>query len=96
LDGEEAVRLAKSGNHDLILLDILLPKVDGYEVLRQLKAAPETKNVPVIVLSNLGSENDIKKSKELGAKNHFVKVTMDPRKIVSYVKSYLEGPKKNS
>lgn len=93
VDGDEALKKLKESKFDFVLLDILLPKIDGFEVLRQMKATPETKNVPVVVLSNLGSDDDVKKSKTLGADNHFIKVTMDPRKIVAYVKTYLGNPK---
>lgn len=94
LNGEEALERAKSETFNLILLDLLLPKVDGFDVLKRLKEDPKTKMIPVIVLSNLGTPEDMEKTKALGAKNHFVKVTMDPRKLVAYVKALLEGPKK--
>ena len=57
----------------IILLDLLLPKIDGFEILRVVKADPALKNIPVIVLSNLGDETDIKKAKDLGAQDYFVK-----------------------
>ena len=91
-DGEEAIVKAEATPYDLMLLDILLPKADGFEVLKKMKSSEKTKHVPVFVLSNLGSDEDMRRSKELGAVHHFVKVTMDPRKIVAFAKAYLDGP----
>ncbi len=95
LDGEEALEKIRANKYDLVLLDILLPKLDGFEVLKRMKQIEDTKHIPVVVLSNLGSDADVSKSKELGAQNHFIKVTMDPRKIVAYVRAFLEGPQRS-
>jgi DNA-binding response OmpR family regulator len=73
LDGEAGLRLAFSEKPDLILLDIILPKMDGFQVLEKLKKEEETKNIPVIVLTNLGSAEDIERSLSLGATTYLVK-----------------------
>ena len=73
LDGEEALQKVKN-NPDVIVLDIMLPKMSGTEVLEKIKANAETKNIPVIVLTNLNvTENDVKKTKKLGAKEIMMK-----------------------
>ena len=66
LDGEVGLRLAKTQKPDLVLLDLILPRVHGFEVLKELKEAQETKDIPVIVLTNLEGIGDIDKALELG------------------------------
>ena len=73
VDGETAVKVAQRIIPDIILLDLIMPKMDGFEVLRVLKSDPKTKKIPIIVLSNLGSSTDIDKAKSLGAMDYFVK-----------------------
>lgn len=72
-DGETAVKMAQRLKPDVILLDILLPKMDGFGVLKNLKSNPDLKNIPVIVLSNLDDSGDIDRAKSLGARDYFVK-----------------------
>ncbi len=88
-DGEKALTHIQNDHFDLVLLDLLLPKVDGFEVLRQLRTAPATKNLPVIILSNLGSDEDKQKTDALGATHFYVKALMDPKKLVVEVKTLL-------
>lgn len=73
LNGEEGVRIAKEEKPDLIVLDLILPKKSGLEVLKELKESPEVKEIPVLVLTNLESMEDIERSIELGAKMYLVK-----------------------
>ncbi|MDP3661649.1 MAG: response regulator [bacterium] len=89
IDGEEALALAASEHPDVILLDILLPGVDGYEVLKRLKANPQTKSIPVILLSNLGQSDDVEKGKTLGAARFLIKATVTLDEIVAEIKSVL-------
>ena len=84
-DGEEGVQHIQRDRFDLILLDLLLPKVDGFEILKMIKNDPATKGLPVIIVSNLFSDEDQRKVTEFGAKHYFVKAFTDPRTIVSYV-----------
>ena len=72
-DGEEALKLLKSDHFDLLILDIIMPKKDGFELLLQRSGDPELSKVPVIILSNLGQENDIKRAVQLGATDYLVK-----------------------
>ena len=89
-DGEEALKLAGSGHPDLILLDILLPRIDGFEVLKRLKADAATDSVPVIILSNLGQKEDITRALELGAEEFMVKAQFTPVQIIAKIKAVLK------
>lgn len=73
LDGEAGLKLAKETNPDLILLDLILPKIHGLKILEQLKSMAETKDIPVIVLTNIEGSAEIERAIELGAKTYLVK-----------------------
>lgn len=73
LDGEEGWKFVREEMPDLVLLDIILPKMDGFDVLRNIKSAMETSKIPVIILTNLGDLNNIQKALELGANTYLVK-----------------------
>lgn len=92
-DGREALRLADEKT-DLILLDILIPEINGFEVLRQLKKNPDTRDIPVIVLTNLGNEQSDKDKQlalSLGAVDYLVKTYHTPDDLVEIVKNRLTG-----
>jgi DNA-binding response OmpR family regulator len=72
-DGEEGIRIAKSENPNIILLDMALPKKGGIEVLEDLKSDEVSKNIPVIILSNFSEDENIKKATSLGATDYFIK-----------------------
>jgi CheY-like chemotaxis protein len=84
-DGEEGLTRIQKERFDIILLDLLLPKRDGFEILQAVKAEPATKDIPIVIVSNLFSDEDQKKVTALGVKHYFVKAFTDPRTIVSYV-----------
>lgn len=86
-DGELALLLARSFEPGMILLDLILPKKDGFTVLRELKADAELAPIPVIVLSNLGEDENIKKAFALGAKDYFVKSQHPINEIVEKIES---------
>lgn len=88
--GDDALKIAKEEKPDIILLDILLPGMDGFEVLKQLKEGSETKDIPVIILSNLGQESDIEKGKELGAELFLTKATFTLDEILEKMESVLK------
>lgn len=92
IDGEEGLRLAREKKPELILLDLILPGMDGFEVLRQLKADSGASGVPVIILSNLGQQSDIDKGLSLGAKDYLIKAHFTPSEIVEKVKKALAVP----
>ena len=87
-DGQEAVDAITKDNHDLLLLDLLMPKKDGFEVLQEVRSNPEHKGLHIIVLSNLGGDEDIKKALELGANDYFVKTQHPMSEIVEKAKKY--------
>ena len=89
-NGKEALEIAKMEKPDVILLDILLPGIGGFEILKELKDSSETKDIPVIILSNLSQKSDIEKGKELGAVSFLVKATVDLDEIVNEVKKVLK------
>ena len=89
IDGEDAMRKLQETKPQLILLDLVLPGMDGFEVLRRLHESPETKDIPVLILSNLGSQEDIDRGLELGAGSYMVKAHVTPDEIVAKVKSML-------
>lgn len=91
VEGEEALRLALSEQPDIILLDILLPGIDGFEILTRLKSDPKTKAIPVILLSNLGQKSDMEKGRDLGANRFLIKATVTLDEIVSEIKSVIFG-----
>lgn len=88
-DGEVALSLARSFNPDAIVLDLLLPKKDGLEVLEMLKADDELKTIPVVVVSNLGEDSDIKRALSLGAADYYVKSEHPINEIVEKIKNVL-------
>ena len=79
--------MAKKFQPKIILLDLMLPGIDGFEVLKQLKESEETKNIPVIVISNLDQVSDVKSAKVLGAEEYFIKANTQLQKIIDYTKS---------
>jgi len=90
LDGEIGLRLAKSEKPDLILLDIILPKLHGFEVLKKLKKDKETEDIPVIVLTNLEKVEDVEKAIELGAKNYLVKTQYNLEEVISKIRKIIK------
>ena len=90
-DGEAAVEFFKKNNlPDLAILDLMLPKKSGFEVLKEMRANAQWKNVPVIVLSNIGAQEDILKIKELGVAEYLVKADIGIDNVVEKVKKYLQ------
>lgn len=90
LDGESGLRSAKEERPDLILLDLILPRMDGFKVLKGLKASEETKDIPVIILTNLEETEDIQKALELGATTYLVKSSYTLEEVVNKIEKALE------
>jgi len=88
-DGVAALKIAKTFLPEMVLLDLLLPKKDGMSVLADLKADPALKNIPVIVLSNLSDDENIKKALSLGAVDYFVKSQHPVYEIIEKVQAYI-------
>lgn len=89
VDGAEALEKLKTLTPDIILLDIILPKMDGFAVLEKIKEDVRIKDIPVIVLSNLGQDADIKRALGMGAVDYFVKTQHSLAEIVALIKTYL-------
>ncbi|HBI34272.1 MAG TPA: response regulator [Candidatus Moranbacteria bacterium] len=88
-DGEIGAKLALTGKPDLILLDIVLPKKDGYAVLAEVRADENSKNIPIVLLTNLGSISDVEKALELGATTYLVKADYKLEEVTAKVKELL-------
>ena len=88
-DGELGVEKAIANKPDLILLDIVLPKKDGYTVLVEVRANENTKHVPIVLLTNLGSISDVEKALELGATTYLVKADYKLEEVTAKVKEIL-------
>ena len=85
-DGESGLRLANEEKPDLILLDIILPKKNGFEVLKELKANKETAEIPVVVMTNLEGTEDVEKILEFGATTYLVKANYSLMEVVEKIK----------
>ncbi|MFA6474903.1 MAG: response regulator [Patescibacteria group bacterium] len=88
-NGADGMQLATSEHPDVILLDVIMPKMDGFVALKKLKKDPTTAKIPVILLTNLGQEEDVRKGRELGAVDYFIKANHTPQEVVDKVKSLL-------
>jgi DNA-binding response OmpR family regulator len=89
-DGVRGIEEAKKTSPNLILLDIILPNIDGFEVLKILRDEVSTKLIPIILLSNLGQKEDIDKGLALGANDYLIKAHFSPQEIVDKVREVLE------
>lgn len=85
LDGEEGLRLAQRNIPELILLDLILPKKDGFEVLRELKSDSRTSSIPVIVLTNLEGNQEIQKALEHGAASYLIKTNYSLSEVIEKI-----------
>jgi len=90
-DGSEALNILKNQKPNLILLDLIMPKMSGFELLQTMSADPELNQVPVVIASNLGQESDIEKAKTLGAVDYYVKVRTSIDELAQMVKNIVFG-----
>lgn len=90
-DGEEALAKLRESRPDLVLLDIILPKISGFELLETLQADPQFEKAPVIIISNLGQESDVARGTALGAIQYFVKAKVSIEELVEHVKTFLHS-----
>ena len=89
VDGEEGIKKVKEEKPDLVLLDLILPGIDGFEVLAQMKEDRNVTKIPAIILSNLGQKEDIEKGLKLGAVDYLVKAHFTPGEIIEKIKKIL-------
>ncbi len=89
VDGEEGLKKVKEEKPDLVLLDLILPGIDGFEVLARMREEQQVAKIPVIILSNLGQKEDIEKGLSLGAVDYLVKAHFTPGEIIGKIKRVL-------
>lgn len=90
-DGEEALAMLKEKHPDLIVLDLIMPKVSGFEVLEAISIDPNLQGIPVFIVSNLAQDTDVQRARQFGAKEYFVKVRISIDELVGKVREYLGG-----
>ena len=93
-DGEKALAVLKEEKPDIVLLDIMMPKVNGIEVLKNIRENPETKDLLVVILTNLGNESTAEEIYKYGATDYIVKADMTPREVANRVKELIKMYKK--
>jgi len=90
-EGISGIRKLKEEKPDLIILDLVLPGIDGFEILKRAKQNPETKKIPIIILSNLGQEQEVEKGLSLGASDFLIKAHFTPKMVIEKIKKYLSS-----
>lgn len=90
IDGEEGIKKIRDEKPDLILLDLILPGIDGFEVLSLMKKDSSLSSIPVIILSNLGQKEDVEKGLKLGAVDYLIKAHFTPGEIIEKIKVVLK------
>ncbi len=90
-DGQEGLDLARSEKPTVILLDVMMPKMNGFQVLEKLKSDPDTKSTPVIMLTNLAGEQDAETALAKGAVKYIVKSEYEPKQVADMVKEIIAG-----
>ena len=89
-NGADGVKLAETEHPDVILLDVIMPKMDGFVALKKIRKGDTTAKIPVILLTNLGQEEDVRKGRELGANDYFIKANHTPQEVVDKVRALLK------
>lgn len=89
-NGIEGLNLAKTINPDVVLLDVILPEMDGFSILTELKKDITAKKIPVILLTNLGQQGDIEKGKSLGATDYLTKSNTTPSEVIERIKNIID------
>jgi len=90
IDGEKGIKAVEEEQPDLVLLDLILPGIDGFEVLAKMKEDPKMAQFPVIILSNLGQKDDIERGLKMGAVDYMIKAHFTPGEIIEKVKAVLK------
>jgi len=90
VDGEEGIKKIKEEKPDLVLLDLILPGIDGFEVLSRMREEPDLSRIPVIILSNLGQREDVERGLKMGAVDYLIKAHFTPGEIIEKIKAALK------
>lgn len=88
-NGEEGLRMTRAEKPDLVLLDLILPQMNGFDYLRKVKKDSQSRKIPVLILSNLGQDEDVSLGKKLGAVDYLVKTSHPLRSVVEKIKKYI-------
>ena len=94
-DGEEGIEKAKTGKPTIILLDVMMPRMNGLQALERLKLDPDTKAIPVVMLTNLAGQQDAETALSKGAVKYIVKSEHEPKQVANMVKEILAGYTRN-
>jgi DNA-binding response OmpR family regulator len=94
-DGKKGLRSAREKKPDLILLDIILPEIDGFELLKLFKQDAKLKNIPVVLLTNLSQKDEVKQGLELGAEDYLIKAHFMPSEVVKKVRQVINKRARN-
>ena len=94
-DGSKCMDAIREFKPDIVLLDIMLPNMDGFKILAEIKTDPDLKHIPVIVWTNLSEEQDVQKIKDMGADDYLLKVLYMPQEVVEKVKKKIEEKEEN-
>jgi CheY-like chemotaxis protein len=86
-DGEEAINALKQEKPNLVILDIIMPKMNGFDVLKTISLTPEIASIPVVIVSNLAQDSDIEKARSFGAKEYFIKVKVSIDDLIQKIKA---------
>ena len=92
VDGVEGVAKAKEITPDIILMDIMMPKKNGIDALKDIKADPKLAHIPVVMLTNFGEQEFVKQSTEAGANAFIIKADVSPRQLITEVRKYVGAP----
>ncbi|MFZ2969796.1 MAG: response regulator [Minisyncoccia bacterium] len=92
-DGISGIKEIEKQKPDIVLLDIVMPKVDGFSVLKMIKKNEDSKDIPVVLLTNLGQKDNVERGFELGATSYIIKAHFTPSEVVKKVKEILEKEK---
>lgn len=94
-NGEEGLEKIKTIKPTIVILDVMMPKMNGFQVLEKVKLDPDTRNIPVVMLTNLAGQQDGEKALSMGAVKYIVKSEYEPKQIVEMVKEILSGYTRN-
>lgn len=91
-DGDDAIKRLPDERPDLVILDLIMPKTNGFEVLKQISLMPGLERTPVVIVSNLAQDSDIEKARQLGAKEYFVKVKISIDDLIGKIENLAQQP----
>jgi len=88
-NGQEGLEILEQEKPDLVLIDIVMPKKDGFETISEVKGDPTLKDIPIIIISNSGQPVELDKAKEMGVNDWFIKTDFDPQEVIQKVKKQI-------